>query len=129
MHLPSKTLSLVMAVPVLKNNNRLSRPSAPIVAISTISRKGKAVLGNTYLPRQAIPSMSRLMPPTGIPSSPSHHDALVVLHAEVLHDKVTTFHAIIAHVEVEYAFCVEVLVQQDRVEPHILIDKALKLVG
>ena len=59
----------------------------------------------------------------------SDDDALVVLHAQVLHDELAAVGTVLPHVEPENTVGVEVLVQDDGVEAHVLIDKPFEFVG
>lgn len=58
-----------------------------------------------------------------------YDDALVVFYAEVLHDEVAALGGVLAHIEAEDALGVEILVQEDGVETHVLVDEAFELVG
>ena len=58
-----------------------------------------------------------------------HHDTFVVLDTEVLHDELASLDAVLSHIEKENALGVEIFVKDDRVETHILVDKAFELVG
>ena len=58
-----------------------------------------------------------------------HDDAFVVFDAQVVHDELAAFEGVLAHVEAEHTFGVEILVQQHGVEAHIFADEGLELVG
>ena len=65
-----------------------------------------------------------------MPLRPSgHNDALVVLDTEIAHDKLAALVAVLPHIETEYPLGVEILVENDGVETHVLIDEPLELVG
>lgn len=58
-----------------------------------------------------------------------YYDVFVVFDAEVLHDEVAALGGVLAHIEAEDALGVEILVQEDGVETHVLVDEAFELVG
>lgn len=58
-----------------------------------------------------------------------YNDAFIVFDAEVVHDEFPSLGCVVAHIEAEDTFYVEILVQEHGVEPDIFAYEVLELVG